>query len=99
MCQQQSRLNYKSRVYTAHTGGAPGVARYNEWGSCVIEPYRTPTKWTTTPSLGDIAALANKLKHREAAKMRRQRNMAQMKEQNKTLEKKLKKKKERKAIY
>ena len=38
-------------------------------------------------------------KCREAAKLRRQRYMTQMKEQNKTLEKKLKKKKERKAIY
>ena len=35
--------------------------------------------------------LIHRNKHREAAKMRRQRNMAQMKEQNKTPEKELNK--------
>ena len=35
--------------------------------------------------------LIHRNKHREAAKMRRQRNMTQMKEQNKTPEKELKK--------
>ena len=35
--------------------------------------------------------LIHRNKHREAAKMRGQRNMAQMKEQNKTLEKELSK--------
>ena len=35
--------------------------------------------------------LMHRNKHREAAKLRRQRNMAQMKEQNKTLEKELNK--------
>ena len=46
----------------------------------------------TLPSLGDIVALLiHRNKHREAAKMRRQRNTAQMKEQNKTPEKELNK--------
>ena len=44
----------------------------------------------TLPSLGDIVALLiHRNKHREAAKMRRQRNTAQMKEQMKTPEKEL----------
>ena len=37
--------------------------------------------------MGIKAALPNTQKHREAAKLRRQRNMAQMKEQSKTPEK------------
>ena len=47
----------------------------------------------TVPCLGDITALPNtyRNKHREAAKMWRQRNMAQMKEENKTPEKELNK--------
>ena len=44
----------------------------------------------THSSLGGIAALPNiHIQHREAAKMRRQRNMSQMKEQNRTPEKEL----------
>ena len=39
--------------------------------------------------MGIKAALPNTQKHREAAKMWRQRNMAQMKEENKTPEKEL----------
>ena len=38
---------------------------------------------------GVKAALKHRHKHREAAKLRRQRNMAQMKEHNKTPEKEL----------
>ena len=42
----------------------------------------------TLPRLGGEAALSNMQKqYREGGKMRRQRNMPQMKEQNKTLEK------------
>ena len=46
----------------------------------------------TLPSHRVKVALPNTYKHREAAKMRRQRNMAQMKEQIKTPEKELNKK-------
>ena len=47
---------------------------------------------TTLPRLGNIADLPNIInKHREAAKMMRQRNMSQMKEQNRTSEKELNK--------
>ena len=47
----------------------------------------------TVPCLGDITALPNtyRNKHREAAKMKSQRNMAQMTEQNKTPKKELNK--------
>ena len=38
----------------------------------------------TLPSTGDVDALIDRNKHREAATIRRQRNMAQMKEQIKT---------------
>ena len=58
-------------------------------GSCATEPYRT---YYIRPHYQDTrvkAALIHRNKHREAAKMRRQRNMAQMKEQIKTPKKDL----------
>ena len=61
-------------------------------GGCATGPYRTPT------TLGHVTKreswqlyLIHKNKHREVAKVRRQRNMAQMKEQTKTPEKELNK--------
>ena len=45
----------------------------------------------TVPKPGNTATLPNTYKHREAAKMRRQRNMSQIKGQNKTPEKELNK--------
>ena len=59
-------------------------------GGCTTGPYRTPT--ALRPHYQDKAALLiYRNKHREAAKMRRQRNMAQMKEWIKTPEKELNK--------
>ena len=43
ICQQQPRLNYKKRVYLAHTKGAPQIPRLGDSGSCATGPYRTPT--------------------------------------------------------
>ena len=43
ICQQQPRLNYKRKVYSAHTKGA---LEYPAWvirGRCATGPYRTPT--------------------------------------------------------
>ena len=39
-CQQQPRLNYKRRLYSAHWKGVPSLG---ERGGCVTGPYRTPT--------------------------------------------------------
>ena len=62
----------------------------NDRGGCATGPYRTPT--ALRPHYQDKAALLiYRNKHREAAKMRRQRNMAQMKEWIKTPEKELNK--------
>ena len=43
ICQQQPRLNYKGRVYSAHTKGAPRVHSLGDRGGCATGPYRTPT--------------------------------------------------------
>ena len=42
-CQQQPRLNYKRRVYSAHMKGAPQVPSLGDRGDCATGPYRTPT--------------------------------------------------------
>ena len=56
-----------------------------------LDPTEHLLHWATLSSPGDIEAhLIYSNKHREAAKMRRQRNMAQMKEQIKTPEKEIK---------
>ena len=34
-CQKKSRLNYKRRVYSAHTKGAPQVPNLGDRGGCV----------------------------------------------------------------
>ena len=90
ICQQQSSLNYKRRVHSAHTKGSPRVPRLGDRGGCATGPYRTPiTLYHTTKS--KQLYLIHRNKHREAAKRRRQTNMAQMKEQIKTPEKELNK--------
>ena len=42
-CQQQPSLNYKRRVYSAHTKGAPWILSLRARGGCATGPYRTPT--------------------------------------------------------
>ena len=41
-CQQQPRLNYKRRVYSAHRKGAPQLPRLGDRGGCATGPYKTP---------------------------------------------------------
>ena len=41
--QQQPRLNYKRRVYSAHTKGTPQIPSLGDRGGCSTGPYRTPT--------------------------------------------------------
>ena len=42
-CQQQSRLNYKKSVYSAHTKGGPRVLSLGNRGGCATGPERIPT--------------------------------------------------------
>ena len=59
-------------------------------GGCATGPYRTLTiLGHTTETESKQLYLTHRNKHRDAAKMRRQRNMDQMKEQIKTPEKEL----------
>ena len=59
-------------------------------GAYATGPYRTPATLVYATRTGShISYLIHGNKHRKAVKMRRQRNMAQMKEQNKTPEKEL----------
>ena len=89
-CQQQPRLNYKRRVYSGHTKGSPQVSSLGDRGGCATAPYRTLTILDhATKTESKQLYLIHRNKHREAAKMRRQRNMAQMKDQIKTPEKEL----------
>ena len=68
--------------------GTPQVPRLGDRGGCATGPYRIPY---IRPYYEDMEAkqlyLIHRNKHREVAKVRRQRNMAQMKEQIKTPEK------------
>ena len=43
ICQQQPRLTYKRRVYSAQTKGTPRVPSLGDWGGCATGPYRTPS--------------------------------------------------------
>ena len=61
-----------------------------ERGTYATGPYRTPTTLGHTTKTQSRHRI-HRNKHREAAKMRRQRNMAQMKELIKILEKELNK--------
>ena len=62
-------------------------------GGCATEPYRIPTTLghTTKTWSHKQLYLIHRNKHMEAAKMRRQRNVLQIKEQIKTPEKELNK--------
>ena len=42
-CQEQSRLNCKRRMYTAHMVGTLQVPSLGDRGGCTTGPYRTPT--------------------------------------------------------
>ena len=42
-CQQQSMLNYKKRVYSAHMKGTPQIFSLGDKGGCATGPYRIPT--------------------------------------------------------
>ena len=70
-CQQQTRLNYKRRVYSAHTKGAPRVPSLGDRGGwtlqdiCYIRPHYQDTE-------SKQLYLLHRNKHREAAKIRRQ---------------------------
>ena len=90
--QQQPRLNYKRRVYSAHTKGTPQVPSLGGSGGCATGPYRTATILAhTTKTKSKQLYLVHRNTNREAAKMRNQRNMAQMKEQINTPEEELNK--------
>ena len=58
-------------------GSVPGVPKWNDQGGCTTVPYRIPTilGHSTQPERQQLNALQRN-KHREAAKMRRQRNMS-----------------------
>ena len=91
ICQQQPRLNHRRWVYSAHRKGTPQAHSLSDRGGCATGPYRTPTTLghaTKTQSQQQLY-LIHRNQHREAAKARRQRNMAQKKEQIKTPEKEL----------
>ena len=88
-CQQQPRLNYKRRVYSAHTKDTLQVPSLGDCGGVLC--YRTlQDTFYIRPHYQDGESkqlyLIHRNKHREAAKTRRQRNMAQIKEQIKTPE-------------
>ena len=41
ICQKQPRLNYKRRVYSVHTMGAPQIPSLGDRGGCATGLYRT----------------------------------------------------------
>ena len=43
ICQQQPRLNYKRRVYSAHMKHIPPVPSLGDRGGCTTGSYKTPT--------------------------------------------------------
>ena len=67
ICQQQPRLNYKRRVYSAHTKGAPQRPSLDDSGGHVTGPDRTLYQYTESNNL----CLIHRHKHREAIKTRR----------------------------
>ena len=72
-------------MYSAHMKVALQVPSLGETGGCATGPYRTPTTLKhTTMTESKQLYLIHRNKHREAAKTKRKRNMAQMKEQIKT---------------
>ena len=88
-CQQQLRLKYKRRVYSAHTKGAPQIPSFHDRGDGAMlqDTYYIWPCYQDTES--KLLCLIHRNKHREAAKIRRQRSMAWMKEWSKTPEKEL----------
>ena len=52
ICQQQSSLNYKRRLYTAHMKGAPWGPSLGDNEGCDTGPYRTPTTLGHTTKTG-----------------------------------------------
>ena len=79
-------------MYSAHMKGVPQVPNLGDKGSYTTGTYRTPTTLGHATRQHVIAVLPNTWKQNsEAAKMRRQRNMACIKEHIKTVEKGLNK--------
>ena len=89
ICKRQPSLHHKRRVYSAYTVGAPPVP---SWVIGEAVPLDPTGYYYIRPHYQDTGSkqlyLIHRNKHREPAKMRRQRNMAQMKEQIKTSKKK-----------
>ena len=52
ICQQQTRLNYKRREYSAHMEGAPQISSLGDRGGCATGSYRTPTTLVHTTKTG-----------------------------------------------
>ena len=84
ICQQQPRLNYKRSVYSVHMECIPRVSSLGDRE--VVPLFLQDTYYTShyQDTESKQLYLIHRNKHREAAKIRRQRNMAQMKEQIKT---------------
>ena len=51
-CQQQSMLNNKERVYSAHMKGTPQVPSLNDSRDCATRTYRTPATLGHTTKTG-----------------------------------------------
>ena len=87
ICHQQPRLNYKRRVYSTHRKGALRVPSLGVRGC----HWALQDTYYIRPHYQDMESkqfyLINRNKHREAAKTRRQRNMAQVKDKSKLQEK------------
>ena len=90
ICQQQPRLNYKRRIYSAHTEGTPSVPSLGDRGGCchwtLQDTYYIRPHYQDTESKQLYLIYRNK--HREAAKQETKKH-AHMKEQIKTPEKEL----------
>ena len=71
--------------------GAPQVHSLREGGVCATGPYRTPSilGHTTETRESKELYIIHRNKHREAAKMRRQRKVAQRKKQIKNPQREL----------
>ena len=59
ICQQQPRLNYKRRMYSAHTKSAPQIPSLGDREGYATGPYRTPAILGTLPRHRVKAALSN----------------------------------------
>ena len=89
-CQQQSRLNYNRSMYTAHMGwvGTQGMPSLGEWVAVPKDPTEHLLHKAALPTQEiQQICLIHRNKHREPVKRKSQRNISQMKEQNKTSEK------------